>query len=108
MKIKIFSLLAVASLVLAVSFFSVTHAAPNKTNTPAAPAANALPATPAAAAPAPAEPHPEIREALGALRRAKGHMEHAAHDFGGHRVDALRATDEAIKQLEICLKYDKD
>jgi hypothetical protein len=34
-------------------------------------------------------------------------MEHAAHDFGGHRVEALKATDEAIRQLEICLKYDK-
>jgi hypothetical protein len=33
-------------------------------------------------------------------------MEHAAHDFGGHRADALRATDEAIHQLELCLKYD--
>lgn len=106
MKIKIVSLLAVASLILAVSFFSVTHAAPNKTNAPATPAANALPATPAAATPA--EPHPQIREAIASLRRAKEHMEHAAHDFGGHRVDALRATDEAIKQLEICLKYDKD
>jgi hypothetical protein len=52
-----------------------------------------------------AEPHPEIREAIGALRRAKEHLEHAAHDFGGHRVEAIRATDEAIRQLEICLKY---
>ena len=35
-------------------------------------------------------------------------MERAAHDFGGHRVEALRATEEAIRQLEICLKFDKD
>jgi hypothetical protein len=35
-------------------------------------------------------------------------MEHAAHDFGGHRVEALRATDVAIHQLEDCLKYDRD
>jgi hypothetical protein len=34
-------------------------------------------------------------------------MEHAAHDFGGHRADALRATDDAIRQLEICLRYDR-
>jgi hypothetical protein len=106
MKIKIVSLLAVASLILAFAFLASTHAAPNKTNTPATPAANALPAIPATATPA--EPHPQIREALGALRRAKEHMEHAAHDFGGHRVDALKATDEAIRQLEICLKFDKD
>jgi hypothetical protein len=34
-------------------------------------------------------------------------MEHAAHDFGGHRADALRSTDDAIRQLEICLRYDR-
>jgi hypothetical protein len=59
-----------------------------------------------AAAPAP-EPHPEIREAIASLRRAREHMAHAAHDFGGHREDALRATDEAIRQLEICLKFER-
>jgi hypothetical protein len=109
MKIRIVGLLAAASLILAFTFLASTHAAPNKTNTPATPAtpsASALPAIPAAATPA--EPHPEIREALEALRRAKGHMEHAAHDFGGHRVEAIEATNQAIKQLEICLKYDKD
>lgn len=106
MKIRIVSLLAAASLILAFAFLVSTHAAPNKTNTPATPAAKAQPATPAAATPA--EPHPQIREALGALRSAKEHLEHAAHDFGGHRVEALKATDEAIRQLEVCLKFDKD
>lgn len=106
MKVRIVALLAAASLVLAFAFLVSTHAAPNKTNTPVTPAASAQPATPAAATPA--EPHPQIREALGALRRAKEHMEHAAHDFGGHRVEALKATDEAIRQLEVCLKFDKD
>lgn len=62
-----------------------------------------------AAAPASssAERHPEIREAIASLRRAKDHLEHAAHDFGGHRVEAIHATDEAIHQLEACLDYDK-
>lgn len=106
MKMRIVSLLAAAALILACAFLASTHAAANKINTPAAPAAEALPATPATATPA--EPHPQIREALGALRRAKEHMEHGAHDFGGHRVEALKATDEAIRQLEICLKFDKD
>ena len=104
MKARLVSLLAMALLVLAFAFLASTHAAPNKANT-ATPAA-AQPATPANATPA-AEPHPEIREALGALRRAKEHMEHAAHDFGGHRVEAIAATNRAIEQLEICLKYDK-
>ena len=106
MKIRMVGLLIAASLILAFAFLVSTHAAPNKANTPATPAASALPATPAAAAPT--EPHPQIHEALGALRRAKEHLEHAAHDFGGHRVEAMRATEEAIRQLEICLKYDKD
>jgi hypothetical protein len=44
----------------------------------------------------------------GVPRDAKEHIEHAAHDFGGHRVEALKATDEAIRQLELCLKFDKD
>jgi hypothetical protein len=35
------------------------------------------------------------------------HLQEAAHDFGGHRVDALKTTDEAIRQLELCLKFDK-
>jgi hypothetical protein len=100
MKIRIVSLLALATLTLALAFVATTPAAPNH----ALPAAAAQPA--AAAAPA-AEPHPEIHEALAALRHAKEHMEHAAHDFGGHRVEALRATDDAIRQLEICLKFDK-
>jgi hypothetical protein len=60
-----------------------------------------------APASAPPERHPEIRQALNALHQAKDHLEHAAHDFGGHRADALRATDEAIHQLQICMEYDK-
>jgi hypothetical protein len=64
-------------------------------------------ATPRSAA-EPPEPHPEIHAAIHALEHAKNHLEHAAHDFGGHRKEALLATDEAIKQLRICLDYDKE
>jgi len=46
--------------------------------------------------------------AIGSLRRAKAHLEMAAHDFGGHRMEALKSTEEAIHQLELCLKFDKD
>jgi hypothetical protein len=49
--------------------------------------------------------HPEIEDALASLHRAKEHLQHAAHDFGGHRVDAIRAIDEADRQLRICLQY---
>ena len=49
--------------------------------------------------------HPRLRRAIEALRDARGYMEAAPHDFGGHKADAMRATDEAIHQLEICSQY---
>src|SRR6266480_1393200 len=42
------------------------------------------------------------------LGGAKEHLEHAARDFGGHRGETVRASEEAIRQLELRLKYDKD
>jgi hypothetical protein len=104
MKVKIIGLLMVGCLALAVAFVA---------GSPATTAAKApVPAVTGAAAPAaaanPAEPHPQIREAIASLRRAKEHMEHAAHDFGGHRVEAIKATDAAIHQLEECLRFDKE
>jgi hypothetical protein len=95
MKHKVFGVLATVTLVGALAM---------PVAVPAAPAPKPQPAP--AAKPAP-EPHPEIREALESLRRARRHMAEAAHDFGGHKADALRATDEAIHQLEICMKFDR-
>ena len=54
-----------------------------------------------------AEPHPAIRRAITALEAAKTDMEHADHDFGGHRAAALSECDKAIEQLREALKYDK-
>ncbi|HXC88039.1 MAG TPA: hypothetical protein VNU23_09635 [Candidatus Cybelea sp.] len=105
MKTRILIVFAVVALVVAFAYTASTPAAPNKGNANAVPTAVPQPSTATATA---AEPHPEIRDAIAALRRAKEHMEHAAHDFGGHRVEALRATDVAIHQLEDCLKYDRD
>ncbi|HXZ12796.1 MAG TPA: hypothetical protein VEG64_10410 [Candidatus Sulfotelmatobacter sp.] len=93
---RILGLFALLAVICALTVVTPAPAAP--------PAHNGQPAATATASP---EPHPEIHEAIAALKRAKEHMEHAAHDFGGHRVEALRATDEAIRQLDICLKYDK-
>ena len=53
------------------------------------------------------EPHPHIRGAIQELREAKQELQTAAHDFGGHRVEAVEAVDNAIKQLQIALQYDK-
>ncbi len=52
------------------------------------------------------ERHPEIHAALDALHNAKDHLEHAAHDFHGHRIDAIHAIDEAEHQLRICMDFD--
>jgi len=49
--------------------------------------------------------HPNIEAALQALHEAKEELKHAAHDFGGHRVDAIHAIDEAERQLRICMQY---
>jgi hypothetical protein len=92
-------------MILAVAFSISAPAAPNTASANAVPAPVPAP-EPAKASPAPAD-HPEIHDALNSLRHAREHLEHAAHDFGGHRAEALRATDEAIRQLEICLKFDR-
>ena len=71
-------------------------------------------AAPPANAPAPpqvlkgsAEQHPHIRAALRELRESRRELETAAHDFGGHRKEAIEAVDNAIKQLQEALQYDK-
>jgi hypothetical protein len=64
-------------------------------------------ARPVAAATSYPEPHPEINAAIRALERAKLHLQQAAHDFGGHRVEAIRAIDGALEQLKLALQYDK-
>ena len=104
MKVKSISLLTASICALALVSTLGSHAASNGKAVPSA-ATRAESSQPPAAAP---EPHPQIREAIASLRRAKEHLEHAAHDFGGHRVEAIRATDVAIHQLEECLHYDKD
>ena len=45
------------------------------------------------------EHHPHTRSAINELQEARRELQSAAHDFGGHRADALRACNEAIHQL---------
>ncbi len=54
-----------------------------------------------------AERHPEIRAAQRLLAQAKGRLEHAAHDFQGHRVKAIQDIDEAQEQLRAALDVDR-
>ena len=51
--------------------------------------------------------HPHIHHALHELRHAAKQLEEAKHDFGGHRAAALRDANQAIRQLELCLKFAK-
>lgn len=54
-----------------------------------------------------AEQHPHIRAAIQELREARRELETAAHDFGGHRKEAIEAIDNAIRQLQQALQYDR-
>lgn len=66
---------------------------------------------PAAERPATGEPgkekHPEIVKGLRLCQRAKAVLEHGAHDFQGHRADAIHHIDEAISELHLALQYNK-
>lgn len=53
-----------------------------------------------------AEPHPEIAAAIRSLENAKAHLMAAAHDYHGHRRDAVAAIDGALHQLHICMDFD--
>jgi hypothetical protein len=58
-------------------------------------------ATPRYANTAPPPPeYPHLRAAANELRAAREELQHASHDFCGHRADALRDTDVALRQIE--------
>lgn len=100
MKKKLMFILAGAIIAVALAFaVPAVFAQP-----PAAPAAPNAPQPPAI----PHEGHPAIRRAIFALKAAKADMEHANHDFGGHRKAALEECDKAIAQLQEALQFDKD
>ena len=53
-----------------------------------------------------ADVQPKMREALESLRSAKGALEAADRDKGGHRAKALELTNAAIGQVEAGMKFD--
>jgi hypothetical protein len=66
-----------------------------------------LVAAPRPANPEPQERHPRIRAAIRELNAARQELRTAAHDFCGHRAEALEKTDQAIRQLEFALRCDR-
>lgn len=53
------------------------------------------------------ERHPEIRQAMKALERAKGDLHRANRDFAGHREKAEDYIEKALQELRDALKADK-
>jgi hypothetical protein len=51
------------------------------------------------------EGHPRILTAIGGLKDARAYLKAAPHNFGGHRAKAIEKIDEALEQLQVCLKY---
>lgn len=92
-KIGLLTLLTTAALLFTL-VFTAAAAGPKSPLAPVPAVAAAPVATP--------ESHPQIHDALEAMRTAKHHLESAAHDFHGHRVKAIEHLDQAIKEAEIC------
>ena len=51
------------------------------------------------------EHHPRIAKAIHELEDAIAYMEVAPHDFGGHKVAAIRDSRVAIEQLRKAMAY---
>jgi tetratricopeptide (TPR) repeat protein len=49
--------------------------------------------------------HPHIHHAIHELKETRTELQVAKHDFGGHREQALKDVDRAIKQLELALEF---
>jgi hypothetical protein len=52
-----------------------------------------------------ADGHPHMRHALTRLREAHKALKESKHNFGGHRVKAIKDVDHAIHQVEEALKH---
>jgi hypothetical protein len=52
--------------------------------------------------------HPRLSRAIKDLQDAVDYMQKAPHDFGGHRAEAVEASQRAIEQLKRALEFDKN
>ena len=48
--------------------------------------------------------HPRIAGAIKEIDQAVAELRKASHDFGGHREEAIKACEEAVKQLRLALE----
>jgi hypothetical protein len=49
--------------------------------------------------------HEEMDAALAQLREARVHLDKGGHDFGGHRVKAIRIVDKAMQEIQASVDY---
>ena len=49
--------------------------------------------------------HPRINKAIISLQDAVEYMKAAPHDFGGHKEDAIRASENALRELRLAMQY---
>jgi len=49
--------------------------------------------------------HPRIAVAIRELEGAVQYMEHAPHDFGGYKAQAIADSRKAIEQLRLAMQY---
>src|SRR5258708_2034140 len=66
------------------------------------------PASPPATSKTARERHPELRKALKSLEKAKTDLQNGAHDFSGHREQALDLTNKAIEEVKLAMQSDKN
>lgn len=93
---RIGTVLALLAFAAALSFPAATSAEPGP----------AAVKTPAVTAPVPVPPrHPEIDDAMRLLNQAQDHLNHAAHDFGGHRTAAMDHIGKALDELHKAIEY---
>ena len=52
---------------------------------------------------APAQDNPELVDAQHDLESARSHLQAAAHDYGGHRKNALEHVNHALEQVKMGL-----
>lgn len=50
--------------------------------------------------------HPRMARSLVSLHEVKDYMDKAPGDFGGHKASAIKAIDEAIKEITEAMKFD--